>query len=125
MMRALACLCLAVLAGCAGHPAPDVVVAPRAAVSIPQPAPLSLDPVSWHVLGTARLQVLLAQSRVQGSSPALMLDADGFEADQHNQGEMARYIAEQHAIIVMLARIVGADPMPPAPAPNKPDVPTP
>lgn len=102
--------CMIFLAGCAGTPSIRTIEAPRVPVSIPDPDPMVLDDVQWHVATISRLQTLLAKMAHDPSYPAtLMLDHDDFIAEQNNEIETARTIVQQRAIISTFRSLLSSD----------------
>ena len=84
-------LALSLLTACS-QPQPVIVpvIAQDAAVSVPEPAPMRLEPFEWKI----------------DASGDYALSEDGYKALQIDLIEVTRYIGEQSAIIDMLKSIM-------------------
>ena len=100
---------LVILTRCASPPISTPVIQPDAAVAVPEPEPLTLNPVQWKVMSLAELQKLVTQLQASHQNQVYFLtDADNYNNLSLNIIEIERYIKEQKAVLTMLKQIIAA-----------------
>jgi len=103
MKKIFAIATLLLLTGC--FFGPDVIDKPvlvdKPPLIIPNPAPVTQDPVTWHVITKSNLEAKLKEiEKAEGSGYVLFaLSIEGYQNLAFNEAEMRRFMSQQNAVI--------------------------